>query len=120
MLRDAGHRADPLSVGELEKLQEVDKPPCVHPMREGKPRGERGEKRPNKTKDGDEICYGYNSAKRCVLPGGHCSKDGRKYTNKRLTQMLSSKHYSSSNFFYFFWLFGTNNTIVDFKNETKH
>jgi hypothetical protein len=89
MLRDAGHRADPLSVGELEKLHQVDKPPRVHPKREEKPRGERErEKRPNKTKDGDEICYGYNSAKGCaegqkagVLPGGHCSKNGRKYAH---------------------------------------
>lgn len=86
MLRDAGHRADPLSVGELEKLHQVEKTPRgILGKKEEKPKGER---RPNKTKDGDEICYGYNSAKGCaegqkagVAPGGHCSKNGRKYAH---------------------------------------
>ena len=44
MLRDTSHRADPLYVGELEKLHQVDKQPRVPPKRDEKPKGERGER----------------------------------------------------------------------------
>ena len=84
MLREAGYRADPLSVGELEKLGE--KSQFVPPKQEKTKGGNQREKRPSKTKNGEEICFSFNSASGCtegqkagVVPGGHCTKNGRKF-----------------------------------------
>jgi hypothetical protein len=84
MLREAGYRADPLSIGELERLGE--KSHHVPPRHE-KPKGTtQREKRPSKTKNGEEICFSFNSVSGCaegqksgVVPGGQCTKNGRKY-----------------------------------------
>ena len=83
MLREAGHRADPLSIGELERLGE--KSPQVPPRHEKPKLANQREKRPSKTKNGEDICFSFNSASGCtegqkagVVPGGQCTKNGRK------------------------------------------
>ena len=60
MLREAGYRADPLSVGELDKLGE--KSSFIAPRHEKSKGGNQREKRPSKTKNGEEICFSFNSA----------------------------------------------------------
>ena len=62
MLREAGYRANPLSTGELERLV---------PPRHEKPKGtNQREKRPSKTKNGEEICFSFSSASGCTALKG--------------------------------------------------
>ena len=87
MLRDAGHRADPLSNDELGKLLHGDKPRGGGGGGGGgnTPRQPR-EKIPTKTKSGEDICFAFNGASGCaeglkagVSPGGHCQRGGKKF-----------------------------------------
>ena len=103
MLRDSGHRADPLSNVELTRLHQVDK------------RGGGGgggstlqvkEKIPTKTKAGEDVCFAYNSQKGCVegqkagvSPGGHCQRGGKKFIHvcshfDFVTKELCAKNHS--------------------------
>ena len=64
ILREGGSRSEPLSNAELEKLQQGDRNPRVGG------------------------CFGFNSPGGCqegqkagVSPGGHCQKNGKKYSH---------------------------------------
>ena len=107
MLRDSGHRADPLSNVELTRLHQVDK-------RGGGGGGGGGtvppltgrEKIPSKTKAGEDVCFGFNSPKGCqegkaagVSPGGHCQRGGKKFLHvcshyDFVTKELCAKNHS--------------------------
>jgi hypothetical protein len=110
MLRDAGHRADPLSNFELTRLHQVEKRGggggaggggggIVQPLQ---PR----DKIPTKTKSGEDVCFAYNSQKGCaeglkagISPGGHCQRGGKKFIHvcsnyDFVTKELCAKHHS--------------------------
>lgn len=107
MLRDSGHRADPLSNVELTSLHQVGK--------RGGGGGVGGvavtqqqarEKIPTKTKAGEDVCFAFNSQKGClegqkagVSPGGHCQRVGKKFLHvcshyDFITKELCAKNHS--------------------------
>ena len=93
MLREAGHKSDPLTNEEMTQFLVPNKNP-KGPRRQGAQGGgsnnggQQNERKrfPTKTKSGDELCLPFNSDLGClegtkagVTPGASCQRGGAKY-----------------------------------------